>query len=534
MKPVNGGGGKDKQQPDAAEKKVNKKDAAQASKIRRDSDSSEQTQSDGDSGKSSKSSLKLKTKQLPKEKSVAVAPHSTTYGTATNSISSSKPIIRPSKKRDDYQSAAVREKIVGERGLYRRRETNLQVTHPELKNLQSAKFKKELVERSRSTGGYLEVAVKDKNDIDMLASVLIENPSIQSLKLISDFRGYYFVTPRPWIFDLAGASGKVNSSQPDDQSFRKLLSACKNLHSLNLSGCRLTKQNWIDLAEGLSNRLKLQRLSLGGDDFLPDVAAQALAESFQSKTSPLRELCIDGLKLELFGGVHLLQGISDHSKFKKIALLNLDGSTFTTCIETVSAICRTNPELQYLSLGGPMFDSAREFSKSLIQALSSGDSITTDRSMFKAHKSLRFLDLADCGLPRQAISQLVARLQDSRSLIDVRTTENTISEDDRLKLDVMTQRNRKNLEARAVVAFSLLIENASSRIDIWPQELTGVFFENAPLDVLLDIAAVIDDRLDSVATDSDLSGMVSSNSTDSGSSGMESSDSIAERSEQKG
>ena len=142
MKPVNGGGGKDKQQPDAAEKKVNKKDAAQASKIRRDSDSSEQTQSDGDSGKSSKSSLKLKTKQLPKEKSVAVAPHSTTYGTATNSISSSKPIIRPSKKRDDYQSAAVREKIVGERGLYRRRETNLQVTHPELKNLQSAKFKK--------------------------------------------------------------------------------------------------------------------------------------------------------------------------------------------------------------------------------------------------------------------------------------------------------------------------------------------------------------------------------------------------------
>ena len=181
-----------------------------------------------------------------------------------------------------------------------------------------------------------------------------------------------------------------------------------------------------------------------------------------------------------------------------------------------------------------MFDSALEFSKSLIQALSSGDSITTDRSVFKVHKSLRFLDLADCGLPRQAISQLVARLQDSRSLIDVRTTENTISEDDRLKLDVMTQRNRKNLEARAVVAFSLLIENASSRIDIWPQELTGVFFENAPLDVLLDIAAVIDDRLDSVATDSDLSGMVSSNSTDSGSSGMESSDSIAERSEQKG
>jgi hypothetical protein len=95
----------------------------------------------------------------------------------------------------------------------------------------------------------------------------------------------------------------------------------------------------------------------------------------------------------------------------------------------------------------------------------------------------------------------------------------------------MTTRNRRNLEMRAAAALSLMIGNASSRIDIWPQELTGVLVENAPLDALLDIAAVIDDRLDSVATDSDSSSVDGGNSTDSGSSRVESSDSIAERSE---
>ena len=157
MRPVNGTAGKSEKQSGDTDKKSTKRDAERSRAVRLDTDSSEETQSYESSGKSSKSSPKVKTKQLPKKKQVSVAPHSTTYDTATNALSSSKPIIRASKKRDDYQSTAAREKMIGKKGAYRKRETNLQVNHPELKSLQSAQRKKEVVYRSKLASGYLEI-----------------------------------------------------------------------------------------------------------------------------------------------------------------------------------------------------------------------------------------------------------------------------------------------------------------------------------------------------------------------------------------
>lgn len=81
-----------------------------------------------------------------------------------------------------------------------------------------------------------------------------------------------------------------------------------------------------------------------------------------------------------------------------------------------------------------------------------------------------------------------------------------MTEDDRSKPTAMTMRNRRDLELRAAAAFSLLIGNAANQVDTWPQELTGVFVENAPLEALLDIVAVIDDRIDSVPAVAESSG----------------------------
>jgi hypothetical protein len=92
----------------------------------------------------------------------------------------------------------------------------------------------------------------------------------------------------------------------------------------------------------------------------------------------------------------------------------------------------------------------------------------------------------------------VQDIEGSGTLIEVRIGNNPISEDDRSKLTAMTMRNSRDLELRAAAAFDLLISNAASQVDTWPQELTGMFVENAPLEALFDIVAVIDDGIDSV------------------------------------
>ncbi len=513
MRPVTGVNGNSAKRSGDADGKDSKRGAERGGEVHHDIDSSEETQSDTSSEKSKKTSLKVKTKHLPKEKPVSVAPHSTTNLKPADTLSSSKPVIRSSKKRDDYQNDVKREKIIGEKGSYRRRETNLQASHPELQFIQLAKFKKDLLDRSQAAGGYLEVKVKDKKDIDILVTVLDENPSIHALKLISNFGSSHLDRLMPSIDLHLAILGVEDPTKLDEKSFRKLLRACKNIQELNLPGCGLSEQNWIDLSESFSNSPKLQRLILGGDDFLSDYAADALAQSLKSKTPSLRELCIDGLKLDAFAGMYLLQGICRHAKFKKIALHNIDGKTFPSCLNTVVELCRTNPALQYLSLGGGIFEQNQQFYKFVPQIPPRGGSIAQDQSIFKAHKSLRVLDLTGCDVPRQSMSLFVACLLDNGSLIDVRTEDATIDEDDRSKLTAMTTRNRRNLEIRAAEAFSLLIGNTPSQVDTWPSELTGVFIENAPLDALLDIAAVIDDKLDSVPAVSESSSDDSSDSS---------------------
>ena len=558
MRPVNGSGRKGEQQSDDADKDL-KKRAGNAgekvkkhSKVRRDSSSSEETQSDGGPGESSKLSLKQKTKQLPKAKPVSVAPHSTTYGTDTNAFSSSTPTIHPSRKRDEYQSAAIREKVIGEKGRYRQPEPNLQGSHPELKRLwlkqfekelsekvmaelekvelrnreledknkkdieeiENSKYKKELVERSQVAGGYLEAEVKDKNDIDVLATVLEENPSIHTLKLISNFCGSYVEDvwqPR----DLYSAIfGIKNPYEPEDKSFRKLLGSCKNIHNLNLSGCSLLEKNWIDLVDCLSNIPKLQCLSLGGGNYITERAAQALARIFESKTPALRELFVDGFKfLDLFPYSIFLNGIADHKTFKKITLKNMNGVVSHSTVGAVWKICSTNPDLQYLSLNGSTLSNSNHMFGLNPQNPLEGHSIPIEESIFRMHRSIRVLDLTGCDLSRGAMTQLIRIISGSRALVEVHTGDQEMTEDDRSKLTAMTMRNRRDLELRAAAAFSLLIGNAASQVDTWPQELTGVFVENAPLEALLDIVAVIDDGIDSVPAVAESSGEDNSDSS---------------------
>lgn len=360
---------------------------------------------------------------------------------------------------------------------------------------------------------------------------MIENPSIHSLKLISDFGGRYLDKLLPSSDLNFSTNGAERPSKLDEKSFRTLLSACKNLHDLNLSACRLTNQNWIDLADGLSICSNLKRLSLGGGDFLFLQGAKALYLSFESNNSSLRELYVDGLNFGDYALLRFVKAIEGYKNFRKISLTNMNFGISKSVIVTIFEFCAGNPKLQYLSLGGAIFSNSDKLFRFYKPSSIDGRAISMVQSAVKAHQCLVVLDLAGCDMPDAEISQLIACMKDSSSLVELRTASNTMAEDDRSKLTAMTTRNRRNLGMRAATALSLLIGNAASQVDTWPQELTGVLVENAPLDALLDIAAVIDDRLDSVATDSDSSSADDSNSTDSGSSRAESSDSIAERSE---
>ena len=495
MRPVNGTAGKSEKQSGDTDKKSTKRDAERSRAVRLDADSSEETQSYESSGKSSKSSPKVKTKQLPKKKQVSVAPHSTTYDTATNALSSSKPIIRASKKRDDYQSTAAREKMIGKKGAYRKRETNLQVNHPELKSLQSAQRRKEVVDRSKVAGGYLEIELKHEKDVDLLVAVLKENPSIHSLKLVCDLGGESG-DPDSFSRNLKYENLK-DLKKPDfldHESLQHILNACKHIDTLDIKGCRLSDQSWKVLADKLLDQSSFVRLELGGGDGLSQSASETIYAALASGSSSLRELIIDDLSMDFLSFGTLIKGMKHHGNLSIIKLENIryeQKFVGNLKIDSLFELCECNPNLQYLSLAGTpfrIFAPANDDSRlSIYQSMARSDRAIA----FNAHACLRVLDLTNCGLHISDMSEIVNAAKGHAALIEIRTEGNSIYLEDRRTLSNLGRRNRELLQKQASAALDLLADHAAHQIETWPRELSDVLAQKASPMVLDVLASLI-------------------------------------------
>lgn len=523
MRPVNGHTGKGGLDSLGNDKKSAKREAGKAQKIRRDDDSSGDSESDGRPAKSGKSTPEIKVKASKKnDREVRVAPNSTTC----TEQASTNPRFRPSGKRDAFQSKVKQEKEVGIQGRHRQRDDDLKGNHPELFALRRAQLRKDrenapasldpvkLVEQAKASGGYIEVNVRDKKDAKVLASVLSANPSIRSLKLACDFGGR---SDDPYELSLHANSmlysdpGFDMPDRLDDESFCRILNACKNIRTLNVSGCRLTGSAWKTLAESLDVLVQLKRLELGGGDHLSPGDAFFFGSRIASANSSLQELVIDELFTDSLPG--LLRRLGQHGRFTLIKLTNIRSHTIcldTWTIESIFGLCACNPKLKYLSMAGTrsfkMFAANDEIYGGSWEALF-GAPVNTSMSMaLSRHDSLRVLDLSDCGLNFPETGKLANGSEGSTTLLDIRIEGNAVSDADRAKLMAVSNRNREALEKRVDAALALLIRHAASQVDTWPPELIGVLIENTPPEVLLDIAAVIEPTGGSPARTSDTTG----------------------------
>lgn len=492
------------------------RDVVKAGKVCRDIESSDEGQSTENSTESSKPKAAMKPKQRPKEERVRIAPNSTTYAAPT----STDPILHASGKRAAFQDKARREREIGTQGRHRRRESDLKGNHPELGKLRKAQRKKDLenapdrldpvklVEQAKVAGGHLDVQVAEKKDALVLAKVLETNPSIQSVKLKGNFSGL--------LGDLHQFQGVSNHIQlkmdrdiralvyadgeapdlPDHKSFRSILDACKNIRSLNLTGCVLISANWVALADCLRVHRRLVRLELAGGSRLSGTDAKILGASFTAPKSSIRELVIDGLFTDALQT--LIQSMKQHGKFTVIRLEKIVPQTIsleTWNMEEILGLSASNPALKCLSMAGTTSYKKPAVNDHIYRVNwknSFGDDPYCKQDEDLAlHQALRVLDLRHCGLEGKEMTRLANGVACNSVLLEIRVEGNPISEANRAMLLSVTARNRESLERQASAALDLLISYASEQLDVWPPELIWVLIENTPPEVLLDLAAVI-------------------------------------------
>lgn len=492
------------------------REAGKARKVRRDNDSTEESQSTESSMESSKSKAAMKSKQQAKEKEVHIAPNSTTY----RSTASTDPSFRSSGKRAAFQDKALREREIGMQGRHRRRELDLKGNHPELGKLQKAQRRKDrenapatldpvkLVEQAKAAGSHLDVQVKVKKDAQVLANVLSANPQIKSLKLKGNFGGL-----TGHFYDLSGIShrlyikrdrhsrdqtdaGMEEPEVPDHKSFRSILDACKNIRSLNLTGCGLATANWVALTDFLRVQPLLTRLELGAGTRLSDADAKILGSSFTSPKSSIRELAIDGLFTDSLPT--LMESVKQHGKFTVIKLERICPQTIsleTWNMEEILGLCASNPMLKYLSMAGTASFKMSAINdvvyRNIRERFFGDDTYRKQDVTLELHHSLRVLDLSNCDLDQAEMARLANCVARNSALLEIRFEGNPVSDADRATLVSVMARNREALERRASAALDLLISHAAKQPDVWPPELIGVLIENTPPEVLLDLAAVI-------------------------------------------
>lgn len=504
MSRVNGSGQPGRPNTGDEQKRPQKRETKRKTRELESSEESQPTESLEESGQSRPT---MKSKLPPEKKQGRVAAFSTSH----NNDESTAPAIRASSKREAFQRKAKRERDIGPQGRHRRRESDFKGNYPELKSLQKAQRQKDfpsrpanlnpvkLVQQAKSTSGHLHVEVKDKKDVKVLVDVLEATPSIRSLKLDCDFGGK---AGRPGDLDrdplhpsLAFHEEMLGGPElPEADSFRSILDACKRIEALDLKGCGLTEKAWLTLAERLRDLSALRRLEFGGGDKISGFALAKISSSISSGVSSLREWVIDGISMHSKSFTKLLTGMKEHGKFSLIKLQNiaLSGEVFHHAdVNSVLSLCVSNPGLQYLSMAGTKFRDGLpandNFHNEYIYFLET----SVSSASFKTHACLRVFDLSDCDLSRDDMETIAAACEGHASLIDIRIDGNWISESDRIRLKAAAMRNRELLETQASAAFDLLVTHAANQPDVWPRELSEVLVKNTAVEILPNIAAVI-------------------------------------------
>jgi len=485
--------GKSEKQPGDANKKDLKRGAEKSRKTHHDIDSSDESRSEETLVERGKKAPKMNSKQPPKnkDKEVRVAPNSTTYSPP----SSTDPRVRPSSKRDAFQGKVKRDQEIGKQHPHRRRETDLKENHPELKSLQSAQRKRELVDRSKASGGYLEIEVKGKKDVDILVDFLNENPSIHSLKLVCDFggdSGFRHSVSRNFIHENL----KVLEKQDflDHESLEHILNACKHVDTLDIKGCRLSEKSWGVLADNLLEQSSLVRLELGGGDKMSQPASDKIHSALASESSSIMEFIIDDLSMDYFSAATMIDGLSKHGKLSIVKLENInDNSWFTSIldIDSLFILCARNPNLQYLSVAGTKFRNFEAANNAINYSVLPVREVSANALAFNTNASLRVLDLTNCGLNQADMREITKAAWGHTALIDIRTEGNSTNVGDRSILTFIERRNRALLQNQASAALDLLADHAAHQIETWPRELSDVLAQNASPMVLDALASLI-------------------------------------------
>lgn len=455
---------------------------AKKGKVCRENDSSDESQSDEVLGKSEKPRATMKQRKKAKEK-VSVAPHST-----SNPVpSATEPKIR-SSRREAFQEKIKSDMEAGKKNPYRKREFDLSSHRPTLKALEKTQPQKELtsgpVKRSEAADVNIEFTVLSVQDAKNLVQILRTNTSIRSLKLMCNLGGKTaeFVKSRgaQQPDSMAMIPGQI---ELDGDSLKDILDSCPNLQNLDLSGCRLQEHHWMILGDTLKNKATLRSLTLGNGDYMNGDKFKVFLMRLQNLSS-LRDITIKNTTIFQTVPLDLLSTIGKHGKLQSVNLINLDvvgtqGFGLGDFFEYSEGI---GTSFSHLSLSGskPYFgDSSKEW--------------LIERIISKAQKAEKLLsvDLSGCGYSEDE-SNILAKIVDALpALQEINMEGNTVSDTARASFEKTCKRNRERAERAAAAAFDLLVPNSAVPPSHWPEELSRVLAQNAPVATLVSLAALI-------------------------------------------
>jgi len=350
----------------------------------------------------------------------------------------------------------------------------------------------ELAAQALAANGHLDMTLTDATDLQALTACLQESGVIQSLALHCDPASQ----PDVWgatsnVQDNAlQARSLATSDGTGEAPLMSLFAACRQLRSLDLSGCRFHAEQWKCVARSLIGNTSVQRLSIGDANQLdPAVVSHVCALIMRLKN--LRTLEIKNTELSIFSLRRLLTSAYGRKGLQSISLNKIscpDGKLQFPQLFQFSEYFQST--LSHISLiGYPL----------KMPELNSDALRSNVFSQIRQSRSVRSIDLTDCQLSTKDGETLAAIVEHSSSLEAIALTGNAISDGARASIHAALERNRQHnldnrraLENRAAAAYDLILRNSAAIADGWPSELSGVLAENSPAEVLDVLAQSID------------------------------------------
>ncbi len=447
---------------------------------------------------------------------------------------------RAMSKRAAFQASLVSAKEPGLRTHARMSSADLLSSYPVLTNVRSDQAAKRAagldanvrpplsgagVHQSlpslRKEGTALRVTLYGKADLLELVAILARDPELTAVKIDGHFggsSGSKYIDPGIIFALLSG--GEHGAIEPlDDACFRTLLSSLNQIRSLDLSGCRLTAQNFVDLATFIQKDTGLQTLSLGNGDVISLDSQEALGAALAAN-STLRELVLDKMVLEfsmpriflagtLFRSIPdqpLIAGIQANQSLRSVKLSHMShsfliGPVFS--LEQAAGLFGQGSRLHEISFAGTELG-AVEKSAANDDALSDylatsglhyfsmalGEPGSKKELPFSFGKHLEVLDLSGCSLTQKQTHHLVSSLPFGSSLTVLNLDENKIQVADADELQHKLLKNGPRLSEDGTNAYQQLISNSVNAPQYWPRELSMTLAMHTPIADLVSLSDV--------------------------------------------